>query len=79
MAWQLANAKNRFSEVFNLALGEGPQKITRRAEAVVVISLAEYEKLTGSTQSFKEYLQSGPSFEGLDLTRDSSLDRDILL
>lgn len=34
--WNLADAKNRFSEVVNLALTEGPQFIRRRADEVVV-------------------------------------------
>ena len=67
MTWNLADAKNRLTEVVNLALSEGPQTITRRKDAVVVISAAEYEELTGKRQSFKDFLMSGPSFEGLDL------------
>ena len=45
MAWRLADAKNRFSEVFNRALAEGPQRVLRRHEAVVVLSERDYEKL----------------------------------
>ena len=47
MTWNLAEAKNRLSEVVNLALTEGPQTITRRKDAVVVISAERYEELTG--------------------------------
>ena len=42
MAWRLADAKNRFSEVFNRALAEGPQRVLRRDEAVVVLSERDY-------------------------------------
>ena len=46
MTWPLADAKNRFSEVFEKALKEGPQHVTRRGkERVVVVSAAEYENL----------------------------------
>ena len=79
MTWNLADAKNRLSEVVNLALSEGPQTITRRKDTVVVIAAAEYEELIGKRQSFKDFLMSGPSFEGLDLGRDKSPMRDVEL
>ena len=49
MTWNLADAKNRLTEVVNLALTEGPQTITRRKDTVVVISAAEYAELTGTS------------------------------
>lgn len=79
MTWNLAEAKNRLSEVVNLALSEGPQTITRRHDTVVVISAAKYDELTGKRPGFKEFLFQGPSFEGLDLTRDESPGRDVAL
>ena len=79
MTWNLADAKNRLSQVVNLALSKGPQTITRRKDAVVVISAAEYEELVGKRQSFKDFLMSGPSFEGLNLERDKSPMRDVEL
>ena len=77
MVWQLAEAKNRFSEVVRLALQEGPQKVTRRGDAVIVLSEAEYRRLSGEKPSFLQYLASGPSLEGLDLSRDPSPMREI--
>jgi prevent-host-death family protein len=79
MTWNLAEAKNRLSEVVNLALSEGPQTITRRKDTVVVISAEKYAELTGKRRNFKEYLLEGPSFEGLDLERDRSPMRDVEL
>ncbi len=79
MEWKLADAKNRFSEVVNLALSEGPQVITRRSDSVVVISQEEYKRLTGNKPSFTEFLINGPSLEGLDLRRDKSPMRDVEL
>ncbi len=38
MEWQLAEAKNRLSEVVHRALAEGPQRVLRHKDAVVVIS-----------------------------------------
>jgi prevent-host-death family protein len=77
MVWQLAEAKNKFSEVFTRTIEEGPQFVTRRDEEIVMISKQEYQRLTGDKPGFVEYLMSGPSLEGLDLTRDKSPMRDI--
>jgi prevent-host-death family protein len=79
MTWNLAEAKNKLSEVVSLALTEGPQTITRRQDAVVVISAEEYAKLTGKRRGFKDFLMSGPSLEGLDLERDRTPMRDLEL
>jgi len=77
MEWNLADAKNRFSEVVNLALTEGPQRVRRRKDTVIVVAAAEFERLTGQRSTFKHYLTHGESFEGLDLTRDPSPGRDV--
>lgn len=77
MAWQLAEAKNKFSEVFSRAMEEGPQFVTRRDEEVVVLSKETYERLTGTRQNFLEFLMSGPGLDGVDLERDSRPLRDI--
>ena len=45
--WQLQDAKNRFSEVVERALNEGPQLVTRRGrEVVIVMSVEAFRKLT---------------------------------
>jgi antitoxin Phd len=80
-AWQLQEAKNRFSEVVNDALREGPQWVTRHGrETVVVLSVKEYNKLAKPKKSFYEVLRDSP-LRGveLDLTRDKSLPRDVEL
>ena len=79
MDWNLAEAKNRFSEVVNLALTEGPQLVRRRKDTVVVVAAEEFERLTGQRPGFKDYLTRGESFVGLDLTRDQSPSRDVAL
>ena len=77
--WKLADAKNRFSEMVNRALAEGPQQVLRRDDAVVVLAQRDYEKLTGRRLGFQEFLLSGPSFAGLDMERDRSPMRDLEL
>ena len=80
MPWRLADAKNRFSEVVNRALGGNPQVVLRRRDAVVVVAQRDYEKLTGKRLSFKQFLLGkGPSLEGLNLERDKSPMRNVKL
>lgn len=77
MEWKLADAKNRFSEVVTRALTEGPQRVRRRNETVVVISEQDLDELRGGSNDFLEFLMSGPGLDGVDLTRDPSPMRDI--
>ena len=71
MKWKLAEAKNKFSELVNLALLEGPQEVERRGDRVIVISESDYEKLSSKKPDFKTFLTEGPSLEGLDLGRNN--------
>lgn len=79
MAWRLAEAKNKLSEVFRLAMREGPQRIQCRDEAVVVIAEGDYHRLTGSKPSLIEALLHGPDWSVLDLERKKDLARDVEL
>jgi prevent-host-death family protein len=62
MTWKLADAKNKFSEVFNKALAGEPQTISRRGEEVVVIAKRDYEKSLKKKpkKNFIEHLLSIP-------------------
>lgn len=76
--WQLAEAKNKFSEVVRRALTEGPQYVSRRGERVVVVSAAEWEKAQPPKRKpLGQYLIEGPSLEGLDIERDKSEGREV--
>lgn len=79
MTWDLADAKDRLSEVMNRALSEGPQTITRHEDAVVVISAERYAELVGDKPDFKEYLLQAVGLDKLDLTRDQGPGRDVEL
>ncbi len=72
MQWQLADAKNRFTEVVNLALSEGPQRVSRRKDTVIVLSEKDYQALLNPRPDFREFLLTSPALEDLDLTRDRS-------
>jgi prevent-host-death family protein len=77
MTWQLADAKNRFSELVTKALTDGPQRVRRRDEAVIVLAEADYQRLTGERMNLKEYLLNGPDLSELELERDSSPMREV--
>ncbi len=79
MDWRLAEAKNRLSEVVRLALSEGPQRISRRDDAVIVVAEQAYRDLAGEEPDFIAYLMSGESLEDVDLRRDRTPLRDVAL
>lgn len=72
--WQLQEAKNKFSEVVEEAIKHGPQVITKRGvEAVIVLSYAEYRKLSLNQKKLSDFFRESPLAEvELDLTRDKS-------
>ena len=78
MEWQLADAKNRFSEVVTKAETEGPQRVLRRGVPVaMVVSIAEYERLRGPKRSLKDLILNGPDLTGVDLTRNQAPSREF--
>lgn len=59
--WQFQDAKNKLSEVVNMALRKGAQIITRRGEEVaVVLSYSDYQKLQKSQSSLTSFFQNSP-------------------
>ena len=70
-AWQLQEAKAKFSEVVEAALHEGPQAVTRRGEqVVVVVSYEAFVALTQANTSLDDALAGAP--EELVIERDRS-------
>lgn len=64
MSWRLRDARDRFSELVERAMTEGPQHVTRRGRpAVVVISAAEYQTRVKPRRSLAEYLLSAPKVD----------------
>jgi prevent-host-death family protein len=79
MAWQLQEAKQRFSEVVRRALSSGPQVVTRHGRAaVVVVAAAEFGRLRRRA-GFKDFLRTAPDLARLDLRRDRRPTRRITL
>jgi antitoxin Phd len=68
MAWQVQDAKARFSEFLEASLNEGPQIVTRRGvETAVLIPIEEWRRLQrASRPSLKQLLLAPePRFENL--------------
>jgi prevent-host-death family protein len=80
MVWQLQTAKQRFSEVVDRALGEGPQVVTRRGRAVVVVlAMDAYRRLLDGEHDFKRFLREAPDLALLELDRSSETGRAVEL
>lgn len=76
MAWQLQEAKQRFSELVRRAEADGPQAVTRNGrEVVFVVAAEEFHRRFEPKMDFKEFLMSGPDIE-LEIWRDKSLSRE---
>ena len=81
--WQLQEAKNKFSELVENALHQGPQLVTRHGkDAVVILSAESYAQLTPPGDSLVDFFAHSPLREfasELDISRDRSPPRDIEL
>lgn len=77
--WQIQEAKNKFSSLVDTAQIKGPQIVTRHGkEAVVVLSIEDYKKLTKPEVSLIEFFKNSPlTNHNLDLERDKSLPREV--
>lgn len=67
-AWQVQDAKARFSELLDTVLKKGPQVVTRRGiEAAVLVPMEEWHRLQRSSRlGLKALLLGpGPRFENL--------------
>lgn len=76
--WQLQQAKARLSEVIKRAQTDGPQDISLHGKpAAVVMSHADYERLTRRHRLVDFIAQSPLKGMDLDLVRDRSPARDV--
>ena len=76
MAWQVQTAKQRFSELVERAVDEGPQIVTKHGrETVVVLEIGEYRRLLGVPMDFKEFLMTMPRIDDLEIERSKDLGR----
>jgi len=81
-AWQLHEAKARFSELFRRARTEGPQRVVKQhGEAVVIVAAEELERLQArdaQPRSLVEFFRAAPKPDrSLDLERKRDTTRTI--
>ena len=78
-AWQLQEAKNKFSKLVEKARHEGPQFVTKHGkESVVVLSVDEYKKIVKPKSNLFHFIQTSPlSRTAIDTERGKSLGRDV--
>ena len=78
MTWQVQTAKQRFSELVERAVAEGPQIVTKHGrEAVVVLEIGEYRRLRGVPADFKQFLLTMPPTDDLVIERSQDLPREV--
>lgn len=64
--WQVQDAKQHFSELVREAQSHGAQFVTKHGtEVAVVLDIAEYRRLQGTSADFKEFLRRGPHTDDL--------------
>ncbi len=79
--WQLQDAKNRFSEIVNKALRDGPQIVTRRGKkTVVIMSIEQYQNLVRPKVNLIDFFQESPlRGKDLNLTRKKDSIREVVI
>ncbi|SMD14738.1 prevent-host-death family protein [Desulfocicer vacuolatum DSM 3385] len=79
--WQLQDAKNKFSNLVEIVQKKGPQIVTKHGkEAVVVISINEYNRLIKPKTTLVEFFKNSPlAKEGVECSRNKEMPRDISL
>jgi prevent-host-death family protein len=77
-SWPLSEAKNKLTELVNLARDCGPQIITRRSDAFVIIEKRHFDRITGETPSLVEHLLAMPKFdEPVEFPRSDGQGREV--
>ncbi len=79
--WQLQEAQNRFSSLVNQAREIGRQIVTKHGQdAVVVLSVEEYNKLTRPKKNTVQFFQESPlTQEDISFERSKEKPREIIL
>lgn len=80
--WQMLEAGTRFDELIAQAEVAGPQEIIQHGGSVaVVLSRAEFDRLTGNDRSLVAFMQQSPLYglEEVPFTRDHGFVREVVL
>lgn len=74
-SWALQDAKNRFSEVVEHAVHDGPQTITRRGRATAILmSVENYKSIVTGEENLVDFFQASP-MKGIDFDIDRVKDK----
>lgn len=77
MTWQVQDAKNKFSEVIERAITDGPQEITKHGKkTAVLLSIGEYRKLKRRKGSLSDFFRRSP-LAGIEIERKKDLSRKV--
>jgi prevent-host-death family protein len=79
MVWQVQDAKNRLSELFDRARDEGPQIVTSHGRPVVQVVAVGTRLQAREDDQFAQYLLAVPKVDGLELPIRRSRKRPIEL
>ena len=75
--WALQDAKNRFSEVVDRALQDGPQTVSRHGRnTVVVVAVDDFKRMAKTKGSLVEFMRNSP-LKGLGAKLDLERPRDF--
>ncbi len=74
--WQIQEAKNKFSELIDKTLSEGPQMVTKHGtEVAVVMPIDQFRRLTAPKQRLGDFLLNSPLRNSeLVIKRDQTTD-----
>ena len=76
--WQLHEAKNKLSNLVEIAMNGKIQIITKRGkDAAIIIGIKEYKKLKGQKSNLKEFLLSSPQIDDFEVTRHKAKSREV--
>ncbi|WP_297187622.1 type II toxin-antitoxin system Phd/YefM family antitoxin [uncultured Porticoccus sp.] len=80
-AWQLQDAKNRFSALVKAAESEGPQVVTVHGkDKAVLLSVEAYQQLIQRKGSLLDFFQSSPwAKTDIEISRSRDTGREIEL
>ncbi len=79
MEWQIQEAKNKFSEVVDQAIKNGPQEITRHGKkTAVILSMKDYGNILSRNGTLADFFRKS-SLGDISLERIQDLPRSVEL
>ncbi|MGI8405717.1 MAG: prevent-host-death protein [Thermomicrobiales bacterium] len=79
MTWQHSDAQAHLEDVVDNVRTDCPQHMVKGDEEVVILAGNDFRRLNPEDTGFLDAFMSGPSFDGVDISRDQNLLRDVEL